>query len=284
MNQVRFLVVLMMLGLAASVRAQHVLAVKDGEATWVVVAAREMSPLIDRDGKRQVVHARRFAFGEGGEYLPYLVTISHLEVKRSALGMKGARINREFHLYCVLETAYRLGDVYMVVITKDEIGGSGIFLFEVGDLDPRVPRPFNVVVPTDQRAIPGHFRLYLFSAGKELLQSRMPKAVIESALEKMVTERIRGVADAEATPLTGPQPEFPRALKREKIDGSATLTFAVDARGKVSDATVARASRPEFGEAALAVIGEWRFVPKVVGGHPVACRVDMPFEFSAHSR
>ena len=280
----RFLVVLLILCLGSSLRAQHVLAIKDGDVTRVVVGARDMSPVVLLDGKRHTMRVDRFGFGKGGEYLPYLVTVRNLDVKRSSRGLKGSPINREFHLYCDLETAYRLDDVYMVVTTENDISDTGIFLFEVGNLEPREPKPFSVVVPTDQRAIPGHFRLFLFMDGKELLRSGMPKDVIESALEHMVRERIRGVADAAAAPLVGPQPEYPKALKREKLAGSATLAFTVDERGVVTGATVAKASRAEFGEAALAVIGEWRFLPKVVGGQPVACRVEMPFDFPAPGR
>jgi outer membrane biosynthesis protein TonB len=49
----------------------------------------------------------------------------------------------------------------------------------------------------------------------------------------------------------------------------------------VSDPKLVAASLPEFGEAAMAVIRQWRFLPTVKNGHPVPTRVEMPFNFPA---
>lgn len=52
---------------------------------------------------------------------------------------------------------------------------SGIYLFEVGNLEPRDPKPFKANIPiTMEGAIKGRYELFLFSGGRELFHSLMP--------------------------------------------------------------------------------------------------------------
>jgi TonB family protein len=104
---------------------------------------------------------------------------------------------------------------------------------------------------------------------------------MDAALNRMVRERIKDVQNSPVTPILGPAPEYPAALSKKGIEGSATLSFTIDTNGSVSDPAVVEASQPEFGEAALAVIRQWRFLPKVKNGQPVRARAEMPFMFSA---
>jgi TonB family protein len=259
---------------------QHYLAVKEGEKMSVVVAAHGLSPLVLHGDKLEEVHAMRFALGQGGEYLPLFVAIRHPEVRTTSLSMDGHDINKEFHLYCELETAYSLKHVFVVIVLH--LGNdSGLFLFEVADLEPRDPRPFNVKVPMDMESQLGSYDLYMFSGGRELFHSLMPMGVADSALDRMVRERIKDVKDSAVKPLVGPAPEYPKALYRKRVDGHATVSFTIDARGAVGDPVILSASLPEFGESALAAIRLWRFLPKVKHEQPVESRAEMPFEFTS---
>jgi len=261
---------------------QHFLAVKDGDKTSIVVAARDISPMVLRGDKLEVVQAARFVLGQGGEYLPLFVAVRHQEVRTSAMTANGGNeFNKEFHFFCDLETAYSLKHVFVVIVLHNRGGDSGLFLFEVGDLKPRDPTPFKVRVPMTMQSDSGHYDFYLFSGGREVFQSMMGMGVMDLALDRMVRERIQDVGNSPAKPFVGPAPEYPKALLRKKTDGSATVSFAVDARGAVVDPAVVGASQPEFGEAALAAIRQWRFLPTVKGGRPVESRAQMPFEFSA---
>jgi TonB family protein len=131
---------------------------------------------------------------------------------------------------------------------------------------------------------PGHYDLYLFSGGRELFQSMMPIGAMEFALNRMVHERIKDLQDSPCSPFVGPAPEYPKALYKKGIDGSATLSFAIDARGAVSEPVLVSATQPEFGEAAMAVIRLWRFLPRVKDGHPVSTRAEMPFAFTTPAK
>jgi TonB family protein len=273
--------VLLLAGWAPLASGQHFLAVKNGDKMSVVVAAKASHPIVSNGGKLEVVRGTQFALGEGGQYLPVHVSVRHLWVETSsAMIDTGGEINREFHLKCDLETAFPLEQVFLVIVFKNDQGEKGLFLFEVGRLEPRRLFPVSLAVPMTLGSAPGHYDLYLFSGGRELFQSMMPIGAMESALNRMVHERIQDLRDSPASPFIGPAPEYPSALYKKGIDGSATLSFAIDANGAVSDPKLVAASRPEFGDAAMAVIRLWRFLPTVKNGHPVPTRAEMPFAFT----
>jgi TonB family protein len=50
--------------------------------------------------------------------------------------------------------------------------------------------------------------------------------------------------------------------------------------GSVAVRQVKHASKPAFGESALAAARQWRFLPKVKAGKPEAVTVEMPFNFN----
>jgi TonB family protein len=259
--------------------AQHYVLVKDGEKMSIVVAADNVSPLVLHGDKLEIVHATKFALGEGGEYLPKFVAIRNPDAKTSSISMDGHEINKEFQFKCELETDYSLKHVFVVIVLHLR-GDAGLFLFEVGDLEPRSPKPFHVIVPMNMTSELGHYDLYLFSGGRELFHSMMGTGNMEAALNRMVFDRIKGVAEAEAQPFLGPTPEYPKALYRKRVAGNATVSFKIDRRGRVEEAAVASASLPEFGEAALAAIRQWRFLPGVKHGRAVESRAQMPFNFT----
>lgn len=75
-------------------------------------------------------------------------------------------------------------------------------------------------------------------------------------------------------PQTGSQP----FLADQRGSGAADVSFKADATGHVVDAKVIRATKPEFGNAALASIRRTVFSPALVNG------VAVPFEGGAWFR
>ena len=268
-------------GLAPIARAQHQLLVIDDNKPEVVVAARDVWPQVMEDGKLRMVRANRYSLVERGEYLPFFVAVRNANAKTSGLRMRAGAgvVNREFHFRCELETAYSLENVFLVLLVKNSRGQDGVFIFEIGRLEPRDPHPVELTVPMNLDPASFNYKLYLFSGGREVFQSRLPADVMAAALDRMVAERIRDVRDAPPQPFVGPQPEYPHVLLRKKVAGSATISFTLDERGAVSAPAIAAATQPEFGEAALAVIKDWRFLPKVADGRPVETKAEMPFNF-----
>jgi len=82
-------------------------------------------------------------------------------------------------------------------------------------------------------------------------------------------------------PLDTITPLYPDALIESGKDGVAKLTFVVNKKGLVEDPMVTEASEPEFGDAALVAITEWRFKPATFDGKPISQKVSLPFQFTA---
>lgn len=261
--------------------AQHYLAVDDSGKMLVVVAAHGTQPVVLKGDTLTAVHSSHFGLGEGGQYLPCHVAVRHVTVETSSALLNGAsEINREFHFKCELETGFLLGNVFLVIVLNPDFGDKSLFLYEVGQLEPRGPRWIDVALPILMNSSPGKYELYLFSGGRELFHTLMPIGLVESVLDRMVRERLKDVRDASAQPFLGPAPEYPKALFKKGIEGSATVVFTIAPNGGVLDPVVSEASQPEFGEAAMAVIRQWRFLPKVKDGFPLSTKAMMPFVFS----
>jgi TonB family protein len=69
-------------------------------------------------------------------------------------------------------------------------------------------------------------------------------------------------------PLLHCRPVYPRELLMKNVKGHATLIFLVDPSGRPRRIEVSETSRPEFGAAARAMIGAWRFTPAKKQGKP----------------
>jgi len=75
---------------------------------------------------------------------------------------------------------------------------------------------------------------------------------------------------------------FPERAKQDGVSGWAVVVCRISERGKVS-ACVARTQAPQgygFGEAALALITELRFVPGTIDGSPIEGEITVPIDFS----
>jgi TonB family protein len=86
------------------------------------------------------------------------------------------------------------------------------------------------------------------------------------------------------TPLktvTSVAPEFPPALKERHVRGRATVSFIVDAEGRVRVPAITDATDPEFGEAVLAAMRQWRFSRSYLGGLPIQVMTDRTFSFGS---
>lgn len=120
-------------------------------------------------------------------------------------------------------------------------------------------------------------RLLLLFSTAAALASGSPLFAREEA---RAPEPIKTVAPE---PIRTVAPEHPPRLFAARIGGDAEVECLVSAEGMVTEARVLSATRPEFGEAALAAIRQWQFRPAVRDGQPVAVRVTVPFGFRVSS-
>lgn len=78
-----------------------------------------------------------------------------------------------------------------------------------------------------------------------------------------------GKCDRPPTLVSAAAPAYPVAALRAGQSGEASVLFEIDEQGVVSNATLEKATTPEFGEAALRAIRLWRYRPATLGGKPV---------------
>jgi len=279
------LATVMLSGLASAGRAQQVLCVEHKGKAAVVRAVRDGNPQIEVDGKRiSVSRAVKAGLFDAKEFLPFFVSVRHLQARSTYLTLEGPSggtgdINNQFEFHATFESPFYLKDVFFVLELQLEVG-KYIFYYEVGQLEPRVPKPVRVYVPVSFKLGEGHFKLHLFSEGGELLHSEQPPLFRDQALDRMVRRRLEGVSDAPLRPFVGPAPEYPRSLFKSKVQGEAVVRFRVTRTGMVLNAEVASATAPEFGEAALAAVRLWRFLPPVKGGVATEGKAELPFKFT----
>lgn len=96
---------------------------------------------------------------------------------------------------------------------------------------------------------------------------------------KVVSNSPAGL-DARPKVLARPGLAYPTALFNELVAGTAEVEFVVDRVGLAQLPRVVKASRPEFGWAAVTLANGMRFQPLTRGGKPAELRVRVPINFN----
>jgi protein TonB len=79
--------------------------------------------------------------------------------------------------------------------------------------------------------------------------------------------------------ISGAAPIYPITRLRLREPGFALVSFVVDETGSTRDFQVEKTNYSFFGTHAIAAIQKWRFRPATKHGHPVSCRVRIPFNY-----
>lgn len=79
--------------------------------------------------------------------------------------------------------------------------------------------------------------------------------------------------------ISGAAPIYPitRLLRREP--GYALISYCVDATGRTRDFRVVKTNYSSFATHAILVMRKWRFEPAMKHGRPVACRLQITFDY-----
>ncbi len=269
---------------AAALNAQNALyAVYQGKFHLVRRVDQHVPYVDDGTGQLVATHEGKYTLEHVPEYMPVYVAIRNLQVKTYALELvnSGDEINRTFTFKGDFESPYALNNVFVVLDLQTENAGKGIFVQEIGRLEPRDPRYVSISIPLSQSLGKGKYHVHVFADGAEVFQSQLPFDVIERSLDAMVRRRIAGAPDALPKPFVGPTPEYPPKLKRAKTKGTAVIHFDIGPTGRVRDPVIKSATDAAFGESALAAARQWRFLPRIKGGVAVTSSVDLPFAFDA---
>ncbi len=89
-----------------------------------------------------------------------------------------------------------------------------------------------------------------------------------------------GQVDQKPKTRSAPRPEFPKKLQSIRdFVGLCVVEVVVDTTGAPITPQVARADDKALGEAAVTAVAQWKFMPGLRAGAPVACRIRVPFVF-----
>jgi RNA polymerase sigma factor (sigma-70 family) len=86
--------------------------------------------------------------------------------------------------------------------------------------------------------------------------------------------------DAPPRPTFQGPPKYPFELRRDGVQGEATVDFIVGSDGMAHNAFAVDATHPAFVDAALEAVKTWRFSPGKKGGRSVSAHIQVPIVFT----
>jgi len=279
-----FVAALALAGIATA-SAQHALYVEHNHQMKLVRSARGERPCIDENGRLVPVAGPRYALAPADEYLPVFVAVSDFRVSsKFARDIDdGSDFNSMFEFVADFDTAYTLGDVFVVLEFSQPSGVASYFVREIGELAPNRTRGRRFQVLLDHPLTDYQYTFHLFVGGAEVLHSLMSEEDREAALAKMVARRLARRPDGPPAPFVGPPPVYPPKFASTRTRGHSVVRIHVLPTGAVTDVALVAATDPAFGEAALASMRQWRFLPRLKDGHPIDAVVNVPVDFAPPS-
>jgi len=138
--------------------------------------------------------------------------------------------------------------------------------------------------PVDnQAAPPPEIGAGVSSAGFEM--PGFEPANVEEASEDLVGDAETSVMTADSVderpqPVRRADPELPRRIVDEQIEGRVVVRALVDALGRVSEVEIIEANPPDtFEPHVLEAVEQWEFQPASYEGEAVKTWIELPFEF-----
>jgi len=120
-----------------------------------------------------------------------------------------------------------------------------------------------------------------FSRGAATLAARA--AMDAGAIAGGAAEQVFSLSDLDQAPrvVFQPPPEYPAALRKQKLDGTVHVLFMVDRNGRVESPIVQKSTHPAFEQPALQAVRRWRFEPGKRNGEAVPFRMRIPITFKS---
>lgn len=249
---------------------------------YPVRKAADSQAFVSEEGKLVRANGKRFVLQHAEEYYPALIAIADVRLKSVTHESieDGNSLNNRLELRANFITAYDLRDVFLALELHLENGTSKIFIREIGHMKPNKSRWLEVRIPLGSPFGQGSYDLHLFAGGEEVLTSAQSLAERTAITDALVAKRISGVQDAPPQPFTGPPPVYPAKLLEAKTAGHAIVRLHILANGSVVEPVLLEATHPAFGEAAVATMRQWRFLPKVKAGQAVETDAEIPVDFA----
>ena len=134
---------------------------------------------------------------------------------------------------------------------------------------------------TAPRLIQLGFRLQgvvFFPIGKNI-EAEMAGRMIDKSTQVLLTVPRLQTLSQQPKALAQPMPRYPGRPGERGLTGMVAVSFFVDEEGRVRLPEVVEATAPEFGEAAMAAVAQWRYEPPRSNGRNVVARDHWEFKF-----
>lgn len=122
----------------------------------------------------------------------------------------------------------------------------------------------------------------VFPFGKNHVEDPEAQARFIKLSEPVKVPRVQALARPPKA-LVQPMPQYPAALAPRQVEGTAAVRFYVDEEGRVRLPELIEATTPEFAEAALAAVAQWRYEPPQEGGRRIVATDLWTFKFAANN-
>jgi TonB family protein len=141
---------------------------------------------------------------------------------------------------------------------------SAIVIAEAPDLTSGVRTTLRLKVPQDPtlRLQERNYYVHFFSGIHEHVTSLMPDADQAVAKTRTDAEILANTADRPLKVVLPVAPDWPSDIPTS-VEGNATIRWRVGTDGLVLEASVVKATNPEFGANAVAAVKEWLFAPAI---------------------
>ena len=146
-------------------------------------------------------------------------------------------------------------------------------------------KPSNDPADLVSRTVRIGFRLngvIVYPFGKKHIEEVLDAVSDIKMREPVRVPRVQSLAQA-PKPLAQPMPAYPAVLQSQAIEGSAAVRFYVDEEGRVRLPEVIEATTPEFADAALAAVAQWRYEPPQHRGRNIVASDNWAFQFKANN-
>lgn len=101
----------------------------------------------------------------------------------------------------------------------------------------------------------------------------------QESISHLHNERTAKSTDGKIIIIKSPFPEYPQKLLDAGIEGTVTIDFTVNKKGKVVQPLIVQSQGEEFDKASLACIKRWQFQPILKDGKPIEARLRQSFQF-----
>ena len=90
----------------------------------------------------------------------------------------------------------------------------------------------------------------------------------------------QGELDKNPVPLRRPSPQYPDALRRDRVNGKVLVEIGIDERGRVGETEIVNSSDEAFSKSSLPAVRRWKFEPAERDGEKVESKARQQFDFN----